>query len=325
MAEFLGKAHERMSNPMSFFNMIGIGEPRYDYAVDVHNNKLGIELASKSKSQGELEKLVEALSKTSSNEQQPGRPWTVAPEVVQEIMAKQKKMAETPPEYRAEGSPKKGETAPAPRLTDLEKLTQESKKYPQYNDLMDFLASRLAVPEITQKYLGPSTGGQFTSGWGEPKNGRIELNYETTPSTLVHELTHAADRQISGQALDLQTRHRKETPIIDYIRGKTSLTPEEVRLVMGYKKLHYDHDKNYLDSTRYPRQELVKKLAPEWAKENYDYRSADNELAAYGMGSTVPRRSNRAPLHVDPTMATEFSILLDLAQRAQKAKPPSKE
>ena len=32
-----------------------------------------------------------------------------------------------------------------------------------------------------------------------------------------------------------------------------------------------------------------------------------------------------SPLHVDPTMATEFSILLDLAQRAQKAKPPTKE
>ena len=109
MAEFLGKAHERMSNPMSFFNMIGIGEPRYDYPVDVHNNKLGIDLASKSKSQGELEKLVEALSKTSSNEQQPGRPWTVAPEVVQAIMAKQKKMTETPPEYRADGSPEEGE------------------------------------------------------------------------------------------------------------------------------------------------------------------------------------------------------------------------
>jgi hypothetical protein len=70
---------------------------------------------------------------------------------------------------------------------------------------------------------------------------------------------------------------------------------------------------------------LADKLAPEWSKENSDYRSASNELSAYGMGSTVPRRSNRAPLHVDPTMATEFSILLDLAQRAQKAKPPSKE
>jgi hypothetical protein len=226
---------------------------------------------------------------------------------------------------RADGSPKKGETAPAPRLTDLEKLTQESKKYPQYNDVMDFLASRQAVPEITQTYLGPSMGGQFISGWGEPKNGRIELNYETTPSTLLHELTHAADRQISHQASKLEDRNRKETPILDYIRGKTVLTPEEERFAMGYRKLHYDPTKDYKDPARYPRQELVKKLAPEWAKENYDYRSGDGELVAYGMGSTVPRRSNRAPLHVDPTMATEFSILLDLAQRAQKAKPPIKE
>jgi hypothetical protein len=226
---------------------------------------------------------------------------------------------------RAEGSPKKGETAKAPRLTDLEKLTDESKQYSQYNDLMDFLASRLAVPEISQKYLGPSTGGQFISGWGEPKNGRIELNWGATPSTLLHELTHAADRQISYQSSDLEERHRKETPLLDYLRGKTVLTPEEVRLAMGYRKLHYDPKKDYKDPARYPRQQLIKKMAPEWAKENYDYRSGDGELVAYGMGSTVPKRHYRAPLHVDPTMATEFSILLDLAQRAQKAKPPSKE
>jgi len=141
----------------------------------------------------------------------------------------------------------------------------------------------------------------------------------------LHELTHAADRQISYQASDLEERHRKETPLLDYLRGKTVLTPEEVRLAMGYRKLHYDPKKDYKDPARYPRQQLISKMAPEWAKENYDYRSGDGELVAYGMGSTVPRRSNRAPLHVDPTMATEFSILLDLAQRAQKAKPPSKE
>jgi hypothetical protein len=226
---------------------------------------------------------------------------------------------------RADGSPKQGETAPAPRLTDLEKLKDESKQYSQYNDLMDFLASRQAVPEITQTYLGPSTGGEFTSGWGAPKNGKIEVNWGATPSTLVHELTHAADRQISHQASDLEERHRKETPIFDYIRGKTVLTPEEVRLAMGYRKLHYNPNKDYGDPARYPRQQLINKMAPEWSKKNYDYRSGDGELVAYGMGSTVPRRGYRAPLHVDPTMATEFSILLDLAQRAQKAKPPIKE
>lgn len=325
MAEFLGKAHERTSNPMSFFNMLGIGEPRYDYPVDVHNNKLGIDLAPRAKTQGELETMVRDMAKTSVNEQQPGRPWTVAPEVVQGIMAKQKKMAETPPEYRADGSPKKGEAAPAPRLTDLEKLTAEAKQYPQHTDLMDYLAARDAVPGVTQTYLGPSTGGQFISGWGEPKNGKIEVNWGASPSTLVHELTHAADRQIGQQALDLKERHRKETPLLDWLRGKTVLTPEEVRLVLGYNKLHFNVDKDIKDPERYPRQATVNKLAPEWAKKNYDYRSADNELVAYGMGSTVPRRHNRAPLHVDPTMATDFSVLLDLAQRAQKAKPPTKE
>jgi hypothetical protein len=226
---------------------------------------------------------------------------------------------------RADGSPKKGETAPAPRRTDLERLTDEAKQYSQYNDLMGFLASRQALPEITQTYLGPSTGGQFITGWSEPKNGRIELNWESTPSTLLHELTHAADRQISHQVSDLEERHRKETPLFDYLRGKTVLTPDEVRLVLGHRKLGYGNGTDFKDPAKYPRRQLADKLAPEWAKENSGYRSASNELAAYGMGSTVPRRSNRAPLHVDPTMATDFSILLDLAQRAQKAKPPTKE
>jgi hypothetical protein len=114
VAEFLGKAHERMSNPYSFFSMLGIGEPRYDYPVDVHNNKLGIDLASRAKSQGELEKMVKELAKTSSNEQQPGRPWTVDPAVVEAIKEKQRKLAEGPPESRADGSPEEGEVYTPP-------------------------------------------------------------------------------------------------------------------------------------------------------------------------------------------------------------------
>jgi hypothetical protein len=36
------------------------------------------------------------------------------------------------------------------------------------------------------------------------------------------------------------------------------------------------------------------------------------------MGSTIGQNKHYpAPAHVDPTMATEFSIMLDLAQRAQ--------
>jgi ribosomal protein L31E len=109
MAEFLGKAHERLSSPASFFNMLGSGEPRYDYNVDVHNNKLGVDLGSRAKDQAELETMVEELAKKSVNKQEEGRPWTVSREQLKEIVAQNKKKMEKPPEYRAEGSPEEGE------------------------------------------------------------------------------------------------------------------------------------------------------------------------------------------------------------------------
>jgi hypothetical protein len=109
-AEFLGKAHERMSNPESFFSMFGIGKPRDDYEMDVHNNKLGAELAARTTSQAELEKLVRAMAMQAQNKQVEGKPWTMS----QEQMKNRKGQITTqPPEYRADGSPEEGEIGPA--------------------------------------------------------------------------------------------------------------------------------------------------------------------------------------------------------------------
>ena len=109
-ADFLGKAHERLSNPKSFFNMLGIGEPRYDYEPDMHNNRLGAELASRTTSQAELEKLVRAMAMQSQDKQVPGKPWTMTKEQLQAVDEKDEKAA-TPPQYRAGGSPEEGETS----------------------------------------------------------------------------------------------------------------------------------------------------------------------------------------------------------------------
>jgi len=111
-AKFLGKAHERLSNPKSFFNMLGIGDARYDYDVDVHNNNLGVELAARAKTQAELEKMVQELAKKSVDKQTPGRPWTVSRQQLEAIDEKTKKAA-APPQYRSEGSPKEGELSQA--------------------------------------------------------------------------------------------------------------------------------------------------------------------------------------------------------------------
>jgi hypothetical protein len=100
------------------------------------------------------------------------------------------------------------------------------------------------------------------------------------------------------------------------------LGPEEKQFLSAYKKMAYDNSQG-----KNKRDEFLDRLAPEWNKEKKRYRSASNEAAAYGFNSQVGSNQGYypAPLHVDPTMGTEFAILLDLAQRAQKAKPPSKE
>ena len=106
MAVFMGKAHERMSNPESFFSMLGIGKPRDDYEMDVHNNKLGADLAARSTSQEELEKLVRAMAMQSQNKQVEGKPWTMSKE---QMKNRKGQITTQPPEYRAEGSPPEGE------------------------------------------------------------------------------------------------------------------------------------------------------------------------------------------------------------------------
>jgi hypothetical protein len=110
VAEFLGKAHERLSNPESFFSMLGIGKPRDDYEMDLHNNKLGVDLGSRATSQEELEKLVATMSRQAQNKKTEGKPWTMSREQMQ---ARKNKGMTPPPEYRADGSPEEGEVSAA--------------------------------------------------------------------------------------------------------------------------------------------------------------------------------------------------------------------
>jgi hypothetical protein len=188
----------------------------------------------------------------------------------------------------------------------LQDLLTKTAAYPQYGELVNFLTSRRLLPEIKQEFLGTHMG-EFNYAnpvFGErnfPAAGRLSLNYNAQPSTVVHELTHAADRQMRELYFEISDKAR---------RGK--LDPLEKQFLDGYKKLSFGGG----------REKWAAQLAPEWAKEKIDYRASQPELAGYGMASTIrPNTHNPAPMHVDPTMGTEFSILLDLAQRAQNTKP----
>ena len=57
------------------------------------------------------------------------------------------------------------------------------------------------------------------------------------------------------------------------------------------------------------------------------YRTSGRELQAHGLGEQfkgVGESRRQAPSHVDPTRATEFMILLDLAIRESEAGPQGK-
>ena len=194
-----------------------------------------------------------------------------------------------------------------PQQNELQRLLVQTAAYPQYGELTDFLTSRRSMPEIRQDYTGTDRGS-FTYNnpvFGErnfPAAGRLLLNYGAEPSTVVHELTHAADRQMRELYFEISDRLRK----------REKLDPLEKQFLDSYQKLSFGGG----------REKRAAQLAPEWAKEKANYRADQPELAAYGMGSTIaPNAHYPAPAHVDPSMGTEFSILLDLASKAQKTRP----
>jgi hypothetical protein len=194
-----------------------------------------------------------------------------------------------------------------PQQNELQRLLTQTAAYPQYGELTDFLTSRRSLPEIQQQYTGTDRGS-FTYNnpvFGErnfPAAGRLLLNYGAEPSTVVHELTHAADRQMSELYFEISNK----------LRRREKLDPLEKQFLDSYQKLSFGEERG----------KRAAQLAPEWAKEKSNYRADKPELAAFGMGSTIARNEHYpAPAHVDPTMGTEFSILLDLASKAQKTRP----
>ena len=194
------------------------------------------------------------------------------------------------------------------RSDPLQSLLVETAAYPQYGDLVGYLSSRRMMPPIEIRH--PAGGGSFEYALlpskDIPVTGVVSAG---APSSVVHELTHAAQRQMSGQYGRLKKKSNKE------------LVPEEQQFIEAYEKLIFtpsESGKKFDFTDR----KVAQNIAPEWVKKNADYRASGSELQAFGMGSTIsPNIRNPAPLHIDPTYATEFSILLDLAKRAQKHQP----
>ena len=194
----------------------------------------------------------------------------------------------------------------------LQSLLRESAKYPQYNELVDYLSARSMMPPIS---LTRGSSSSFTVPGFEggpnapPATGLVKIGRGETPNAVVHELTHAAQRQMETQYYLLRDKARR-----------TKLTPLDQQFMQAYEKLIYRPGEMFGAKPEPTQSATARRIAPDWVKAKGDYRSTGEELAAFGMGSTVDRNAN-TPLHIDPSYATEFSILLDMARRLEKSQP----
>ena len=126
-AELAGQAHEFKSAPIQFIgSKMGMMKESPDYAQDIHNNRLGIELASKSKSQEELLALVRQMALQAQQGQTPGKASIGRPAGTPDTVGRYGSQG---PVKRAGGSPASGE-----RLTpqQIEQLAADQAALNQY-------------------------------------------------------------------------------------------------------------------------------------------------------------------------------------------------
>jgi hypothetical protein len=180
----------------------------------------------------------------------------------------------------------------------LEGMQKKARENEMYRASEKYLQSRGQMPDIeVGRFMRDIDNAAFTALNLPMGSGTILVNKDVIasdfkkdigPALLAHEITHAADRQMKQQAIEQ--------------RGKGTKFAE------AYEKLMGSEGRNRLEPAR--------RADYEWTEGNRLYRSTPEEIAAHGVGAfSGPVLQDRAPLHVDPTAATEFQILLDLAQR----------
>ena len=159
--------------------------------------------------------------------------------------------------------------------------------------LSQYLHGRRVMPTMETASLPPGMTGSYSPGRQE-----LKLARGAGISTLIHELSHAAQTAMEGQA------------IYDQPGGKFPAAFEKLFGLRG----------RYGEGAR----EIANRLAPQWMADEAKYRTSGRELQAHGMGEQFKGVGDgrwQAPSHVDPTMATEFMILLDMAIRESEAGP----
>jgi hypothetical protein len=345
-AEFLGKAHERFSNAESFFNMFGVGEPRYDYDMDVQNNRIGIGLADQATSREELEALVKQMAQRTSTSRNPNLPWTMDQEQRDALIEDRKRRLETP-QYKNDGGEMvadetfskdfEGYKALDPRAVEeaiyrsrnLTKKTDPDswpspgnprrsipnapRDYPTRagQELLEFLKQADRMPTVVEPRRYPN-GSYDAPGFTYRRNNPEDRGVVEVPTFTKDgygTLVHELAHS-ADRAMEVE-----QLRLSQKVRAGEPLTPEEQRFYDGYSKL-YDTKTN-----------LPLDISDESITDrNRRYRTSAKELRAFGTGNMAqdqpePGRYNLEDIgatlnpHVDPTMAQEAAIMRDLYLR----------
>lgn len=196
----------------------------------------------------------------------------------------------------------------------LTRVLQLASENPEYQALSNYLMSRRAFPEIQYKPNPSNTFGSFREGGlfsdGVNPRGLVRLNAQPestgakymTP-TLTHELTHATEEQLIRQYYELKNKPKK--------------TDLEKQFMDNFQKI--------VGSSEPQIRTQIQQLSPEFSNLNSNYRTSSTEGLAFGVqNSAYPENIfiNKAPSHVDPTIATQLMLLLEQAQRVQDQQPP---
>ena len=194
---------------------------------------------------------------------------------------------------------------------DTAELLNRLRGTPIGDRILNYLAQRDMAPTIERYGWLGNANATFSNPSNRNDPGVIKYSGDVHPkfaaNMLLHELTHAADRQISRDALDYATT---DPQLYD---AWLKLSTPVARPMWGERL-----------PERAPRQEMAYRMSPQWYEKNKNYRAGNRELPAWGVADTVVPMVGgdeySPPSHLNATLAQEFDILLDLASRAKKKK-----
>jgi len=176
----------------------------------------------------------------------------------------------------------------------LEEMFQKQLNNP--NDLLgqqfSYLRDMNHIPQMDWKYFGGAKEGEYDRWANQLK---VSPDSAWLEKTFAHELQHAVDAAHGRQQSQIEQNWEK--------------TPEQQRFVEAVKKLD--------EPTKIPLGDLN------------EYRARRGERQAYGVANSRYQAPSyleySGSSHLDPTMATEQAILMDLAKRSLKSKPAVKQ